>query len=49
MSNTDTYEREGVDQDTVEAVRTVGQKYKYAFSTDIEMEYSPKGLNADIV
>ena len=23
MSNTDTYEREGVDQDTVEAVRTL--------------------------
>ena len=49
MSNTDTYEREGVDQDTVEAVRTVGQKYKYGFSTDIEMEYAPKGVNADIV
>jgi len=49
MSNIDTYEREGVDQDTVEAVRTVGQKYKYGFSTDIEMEYAPKGVNADIV
>lgn len=49
MSNTDTYERDGVDQDTVEAVRTVGQKYKYGFSTDIEMEYAPKGVNADIV
>ena len=49
MSNTDTYEREGVDQETVDAVRTVGERYKYGFETDIEMEYAPKGVNADIV
>lgn len=49
MQNTKTYEREGVDQDTVNAVRTVGERYKYGFETEIEMEYAPKGVNADIV
>ena len=39
MQNTKTYEREGVDQDTVNAVRTVGERYKYGFETEIEMEY----------
>jgi Fe-S cluster assembly protein SufB len=41
--------KEGVDQETVDAVKSVGGKYKYGFSTDIEMEYAPKGLNEDIV
>jgi Fe-S cluster assembly protein SufB len=41
--------REGVDQETVEAVRSVGERYKYGFSSDIETEYAPKGLNEDIV
>ena len=41
--------REGVDLETVEAVRSVGEKYKYGFSTDIDTEYAPKGLNEDIV
>ena len=41
--------REGVDQETVETVRSVGEKYKYGFSSDIETEYAPKGLNEDIV
>ena len=27
MSNTDIYEREGVDRETVEAVKSVGEKY----------------------
>ena len=36
--------KEGVDQETVDAVREVGGKYKYGWSTDIEMEYAPKGL-----
>ena len=40
--------RDGVDEETVEAVRAVGT-YKYGFETDIEMEYAPKGLNEDIV
>jgi Fe-S cluster assembly protein SufB len=41
--------KDGVDQETVDAVRTVGERYKYGFETDIEMEYAPKGLNEDIV
>ena len=41
--------KEGVDQETVDAVREVGGAYKYGWSTDIEMDYAPKGLNEDIV
>ena len=41
--------REGVDRETVDAVRSVGERYKYGFSSDIETEYAPKGLNEDIV
>lgn len=41
--------KDGVDQDTVDAVRNVGGKYKYGFETDIEIEYAPKGLSEDIV
>ena len=41
--------REGVDQETVDTVRSVGEKYKYGFSSDIDTEYAPKGLNEDIV
>ena len=41
--------KDGVDQDTVDAVQSVGEKYKYGFETDIEMEYAPLGVNEDIV
>ncbi len=41
--------KEGVDQDTVDTVISVGGKYKYGFETEIEMEYAPKGVNPDIV
>jgi len=41
--------KEGIEQDTVDAVKTVGEKYKYGFETDIETEFAPKGLNEDIV
>lgn len=41
--------KEGVDAETVETVRSVGEKYKYGFATDIETEYAPLGLNEDIV
>ncbi len=41
--------KEGVDQETVDAVKSVGERYKYGFETDIETEYAPKGLNEDIV
>ncbi len=41
--------KEGVDQETVEAVQSLSGKYKYGWNTDIEMEYAPKGVNTDIV
>jgi len=41
--------KDGVDQDTVDAVREVGGAYKHGWATDIEMEYAPKGLSTDIV
>ncbi len=40
--------KEGVDQETVDAVREIGT-YKHGWETDIETEYAPKGLTADIV
>ena len=40
--------KQGVDQDTVDAVAEAGT-YKYGWETDIEMEYAPKGLTTDIV
>ncbi len=41
--------KEGVDKDTVDAVRSLSGKYKHGWETDIEMEYAPKGLSEDIV
>lgn len=41
--------REGVDRETVEAVQSVGERYKHGWATDIEMEYAPKGIDEDIV
>jgi Fe-S cluster assembly protein SufB len=41
--------KEGVEQETVEAVRSLGDKYKYGWETEIDMEYAPKGLTEDIV
>ncbi|MEQ9487726.1 MAG: Fe-S cluster assembly protein SufB [Alphaproteobacteria bacterium] len=35
--------------ETVEKIQTLGEKYKYGFSTDIDMDFAPKGVNADIV
>ncbi len=49
MSTQESIAKEGVDAETVDAVKTVGEKYKYGFETDIEMEYAPKGVNEDIV
>ena len=41
--------KEGVDQETVEAVKELSGAYKHGWNTDIEMEYAPKGRNTDIV
>ena len=41
--------RDGVDAETVAAVKSVGEKYKYGFETEIEMDFAPKGINEEIV
>ena len=46
--NEDVQVKEGVDQETVDAVKAVST-YKYGWDTEIEMEYAPKGVNPDIV
>ena len=35
--------------ETIEQVRSLGDRYKYGFVTDIESEQAPKGLSEDIV
>ncbi len=49
MDGDDLRIREGVDRETVETVKSVGERYKYGFSTDIETEFAPKGLDEDII
>ena len=41
--------REGVDVETVEAVRSVGESYRHGWETEIEMDYAPKGVSEEIV
>ena len=41
--------KDGVDQETVDAVQSMAGKYKYGWETEIEMDYAPKGLNEEIV
>jgi len=41
--------KDGVEEETVDAVRSLADNYKYGWATDIEMEYAPKGVNTDIV
>ncbi|MEL7468762.1 MAG: Fe-S cluster assembly protein SufB, partial [Pseudomonadota bacterium] len=49
MTALDVNVKEGVDQETVDAVRSVGERYKYGWDSDIEMDFAPKGVNEDIV
>ncbi len=41
--------KEGVDQETVDAVAKLSGAYKHGWNTEIEMDYAPKGLSEDIV
>ncbi|MEM7644445.1 MAG: Fe-S cluster assembly protein SufB, partial [Pseudomonadota bacterium] len=41
--------KDGVEAETVEAVKSLAGTYKHGWDTDIEMEYAPKGLSEDIV
>ena len=45
----DVHVKDGVDSETVEAVKALSGAYKYGWNTEIEMEYAPKGLSEDIV
>jgi Fe-S cluster assembly protein SufB len=49
MTMDDILVKDGVDAETVEAVKVLSGTYKYGWDTDIEMEYAPKGLSEDIV
>ncbi|MDG2474868.1 MAG: Fe-S cluster assembly protein SufB [Paracoccaceae bacterium] len=49
MQELDGQLRDGVDIETVKTVKSVGEQYKYGFVTDIEMEFTPKGISEDIV
>ncbi|MEM9783070.1 MAG: Fe-S cluster assembly protein SufB, partial [Pseudomonadota bacterium] len=48
MTALDVEVKDGVDQETIDTVRNMGT-YKYGWSTEVDMEYAPKGLNEDIV
>ena len=41
--------KEGIDQQTINSVKSLGESYKYGFTTDVDMEYAPKGLSEEIV
>ena len=41
--------KEGVDRQTVDAVKQLSGTYKHGWNTEIEMDFAPKGLNEDIV
>ncbi len=41
--------KDGIDQETINSVKSLGESYKYGFTTDIDMEYAPKGLSEEIV
>ena len=50
MNMSETIEvRDGVDEATVAAVKELSGTYKHGWETEIETEFAPKGLNADIV
>ena len=38
-----------IQQETIEKVNLATSKYKYGFSTDLEVDKAPKGLNEDII
>ena len=49
MTNVNEFHREEIDKETIETVKAVGEKYKYGFVTDVEMEFAPRGISEDIV
>ncbi len=49
MTTLDIEVKDGVDQETVDAVRSLSGVYKHGWNTEIEMDYAPRGVNRDIV
>ena len=49
MAMDDVQVKDGVDLESVRAVKELSGAYKYGWNTEIEMEYAPKGLSEDIV
>ena len=49
MAMDDVQVKDGVDAETVEAVKALSGTYQYGWNTEIEMDYAPKGLSEDIV
>ncbi|PHR62445.1 MAG: Fe-S cluster assembly protein SufB [Robiginitomaculum sp.] len=42
--------KEGIDRQTVDAARALeADKYEHGFTTDVETEYAPKGLNEEVI
>jgi Fe-S cluster assembly protein SufB len=41
--------RDGVDRETIETVQAMSGSYKHGWSTDIEMDFAPKGVSEEIV
>jgi Fe-S cluster assembly protein SufB len=41
--------RDSVDRETIETVQAMSGSYKYGWSTDIEMDFAPKGVSEEIV
>ncbi|MEM9524392.1 MAG: Fe-S cluster assembly protein SufB [Pseudomonadota bacterium] len=49
LADMDVRVKSGVEEETIETVRSLAGGYKHGWQTEIDMEYAPKGLNADIV
>jgi len=49
MSDLKLEAKDGIDQETINSVKSLGESYKYGFTTNIDMEYAPKGLSEEIV
>jgi Fe-S cluster assembly protein SufB len=49
MSEFELEVRDGVDRETIETVAAMSGSYKHGWSTEIEMDYAPKGVSEEIV
>ena len=49
MSDLKLEAKEDIDKETINSVKSLGENYKYGFTTDIDMEYAPKGVSEEIV